>query len=206
MIDNAPVVSDVEGASDLEYHEGETGESDDSGSEFKVDSDTEDEEIMVDAAIRSSLQTASDRVAGPSTRKVAGVSSAAMRRALAAERRLALMSAEVDCEFETPWDSPSDQSTSSEEEPLAASFKSKGKAGSRATKKVTPLSEDSKKIMTMSELRTARKEERMALLSARRANKKAERALISKLGRRLTHASLLHPLIFNSIYDYFRSG
>lgn len=209
MIDNAPDVSDVEGASDLEYDENEqmqTDESDDTGSEFKVDSDTEDEEIMVDAAIRSSLQTTSERVAGPSSRKVAAVSAAAMRRALAAERRLALMNTEVEFEFETPWDFLSDQSASSEEEPLAASSKSKGKVAPRATKKATPLSEDLKKIMTMSELRRTQKEARMALSSARRANKKAERALVSKLGRRLTHASLLFQLIFNSIYDHFPSG
>lgn len=199
MIDNASVISEAESASDFEYDEDEqtqVDESDDSGSEFEVDSDVEDEEIMVDAAIRSSLQTASERVAGPSSRKVAALSAAAMRRALAAESRLALSNAEVEFEFETPWDNPSDQSASSEEEPLAASSKSKGKVAPRATKKVTPLSEDSKKIMTMSELRIAQKEARMALSSARRANKRAERALISKLGRRLTHVSLPPRLIF----------
>lgn len=162
MIDNTSVVSDAEDASDLEYDENERmqlDESDDDGSEFEVDSATEDEETM--------------RPAG---------------------RRLALINAEVEFGFETSWD----QSASSEEEPLASSSKGKGKAGPRAVKKVIPLSEDSKKIMTMSELRAAQKETRKALLSARRANKKAEMALTTKLGRRLTHASLLLQLIFIS--------
>jgi hypothetical protein len=164
-------------------------ESDDSGSEFKVDSDTEDEKIMIDAAIQSSLQVASEHVAGPSSRKVAGLSAAAMRRALAVERRLTVMNTEVDFELENSGDYLSDQPTSSEEEPLAASSKGKGKVEPGATKKVIPLSEDSKKIMTISKLRAAQKEARKALSSARRANKKAENALVSELGRRLTHAS-----------------
>jgi DNA repair protein RAD16 len=165
VIDNTPVVSDAEDASGLEYDEGklmQIDESDDDGSEFEVDSDTEDEETM--------------RPAG---------------------RRLAIMNEEVEFGFQTPLNSLSDQSASSEEEPLASSSKSKGKAGPRATKKVTPLSEGSKKkIMTISELRAKQKEARKALLSARRANKEAEMALITKLGRRLTHVSLLPQLIF----------
>ena len=161
MIDNTPVVSDAEDASDLEYDENEQmqiDESDDDGSEFEADSDTEDEETM--------------RPAG---------------------RRLALMNTEVEFGFEIPSDSLSDQSASSEEKPLASSSKSKskGKARPKATKKATSFSEELKKIMTMSELRATRKEARKALLSARRANKEAEMALSTKLGRRLTHASLL---------------
>ena len=166
MINNTLIVSDAEDASDLEYDENEQmqiDESDDDGSEFEVDSDTEDEETM--------------RPAG---------------------RRLALMNTRVEFGFETPWDSLRDQSASSEEEPLASSSKSKGKAGPRVTKKVTPLSEDLKKFMTMSELRAAKKEARTALLSARRANKMAEMALMTKLGRKLTHASFLPQLIFIS--------
>lgn len=167
MIDNTPAVSDAEDASDLEYDENEQmqiDESDDDGSEFEVDSDTEAEEIM--------------RPAGS---------------------RLALMNAGVEFGFEIPSDSLSDQSASSEEKPLASSSKSKskGKAGPRATKKVA--SEVlKKKVMTMSELRAAQKEARKALLSARRANKEAEMALITKLGRRLTHASLQPYLILIS--------
>ena len=170
MIDNTPVVSDAEDASDLEYDENEqmqVDESDDDGSEFEIDFDTEDEETM--------------RPAG---------------------RRLALVNEEVEFGFEIPLDSLSDQSASSEEKPLASlsksKSKSKGKIGPRATKKVAPISEVLKKIMTMSELRAAQKETRKALLLSRRANKEAEIALSTKLGRRLTHASLLPQLIFVS--------
>jgi DNA repair protein RAD16 len=203
VIDSTPAVSGAEDASDLGYDEDEPiDESDDSGSEFKVDSDADDEEIMVDAAIRSSLQTASERIAGPLSRKAGGPSAASMLRAVAAERRLARMNAEVEFEFETPWHSLSDESVSSEEEPLAASPKGKGKVVSIPTKKVSPLSDNSKRTMTMSELRAARKKARSAFWSARRANKKGERALITKLGRKLTHASPLLQLIFNSDYNY----
>ena len=141
----------------------EIDESDDDGSEFEVDSDTEDEEIM--------------RPPG---------------------HQLALMSAELEFEFEIPLDSMSVRSASSEERPLASSSKSKSKdkAGSKATKKVAPIPEVLKNIMTMSELRAAQKEARKALLLARRANKEAEIALSTKLSRRLTHASLLSQLIF----------
>jgi hypothetical protein len=166
VIDNTPVVSDADDAPDLEYDENEQmeiDESDDDGSEFEVDSDTEDEETM--------------RPPG---------------------RQLALMNTELKFEFEIPSDSMSVQSASSEEKPLASSSKSKskGNAGPKATKKVAPIPEVLKKIMTMSELRAAQKGTRRALLLARRANKEAELALSTKLGRRLTHASLLPQLIF----------
>jgi hypothetical protein len=165
VIDNTPVVSD---ASDLEYDENEPMQidesDDDDGSEFEVDSNTEDEETM--------------RPAG---------------------RRLALMNAEVEFEFEALSDS-SVQSASSEEIPLASSSrsKSKSKAGPKATKKVAPIPEVLKNVMTMSELRATQKEKRKALLLARRANKKAEMALSMKLGRGLTHASFLPHLIFTN--------
>ena len=168
MFDNTPVVSDADDASDLEYDENQhmqIDESDDDGSEFEVDSDTEDEETI--------------RPAG---------------------RRLALTNAEVEFEFEIPSDSMSVQSASSEEKPLASSSKrkGKGKAGPKATKKATPISEVLKNVMTMSELRAAQKETRKTLLLARRANKEAEMALSTKLGRRLTHASLLLQFKLNS--------
>ena len=197
---STPAVSDAEDTSDPEHDEDELmeiDESDDSGSEFKVDSDAEDEEIMVEAAIRSSLHSASGSVAGPSSRKVAGISAASMLCAAAAERRLARMNAEIELEFEMPWDSPSSELSSSEEEPLATSSKGKGKVRCKPTKKIAPLSHDSKGTMTISELRAAQKEARSAFLSARRANKKEERALIMKLGRRLTHASSLPQSILN---------
>jgi hypothetical protein len=164
VIDNTPVVSDSDDTSDLEYDENEQmqiDESDDDGSEFEVDSGTEDEETM--------------RPAG---------------------RRLALKNAEVEFEFEILSDSMSIHSASSEEIPLASSSKSKSKARHKATKKVAPIPEVLKNIMTMSKVRVVQKETRKALLLARRANKKAELALSAKLGRRLTHASLLPQLIF----------
>ncbi|KAF8803919.1 hypothetical protein BYT27DRAFT_7195263 [Phlegmacium glaucopus] len=183
-IDGTPAISDAEGASDFEDDEDESmeiDESDDSGSEFKINSDVEDEEIMVDAAIRSSLQTASENIVGSSSKRVAGLNAASLRAAVAAERRLARMNAEF--EFETPSASQSDESSSEEEEPLATSSKGKGKG---VVPK--PTKKRSKGIMTMSKLRAARKEERSAFLLARRAMKKEERALATKLGRRLTHA------------------
>jgi hypothetical protein len=155
VIDNTPVVSDAEDASDLEYDENEIDESDDDGSEFEVDSNTDDEITM--------------RPAG---------------------RRLALKNAEV----ELSSDSLSDHSTSSEERPLALSSKSKSKG--KAGKKTASFSEESKQIMTMSKLRAAQSEARKAFLSARRANKREEMMLRTKLGRRLTHASLLPQFIF----------
>ena len=154
MIDNTPVVSDAEDASDLEYDENEPmqiDESDDDGSEFEIDSDTEDEITI--------------RPAG---------------------RRLAHINAEVEFGFSDTLDH-----STSEEEPLALSSKSKGKTGTRATKKAAPFSEDLKQIMDMSQLRAAQREARKALLSSRRANKREEMILRAKLGRRLTHASLL---------------
>jgi hypothetical protein len=163
VIDNTPVVSDAEDASDLEYDENERmqiDESDDDGSEFEIDSDTEDENEI--------------------TMRPAG-------------RRLAPMNAKVEFGFEIPSDSLSDHSTSSEEIPLASSSKSK----SRATKKAVPFSEE-KQIMNMSKLRAAQRGARKALLSARLANKREEMVLRTKLGRRLTHASLLPQLIFIS--------
>lgn len=178
----------------------------DDDSEFKVDSESEAEDIMIDAAIRSSLQTASEGTTGPSSRKAAVPSTASVLRAAAAERRLAHMNAEIEFEFEAPWDSISNQFSSEEEPLVASSSKGKGKAASRPTKKIAPLSDASKKFMTMTELHAAQKEVRTAALLARRANKKAERALILKLGRRLTHASSLLRLIFNSNLTAFCPG
>lgn len=197
MIDSTPAISDAEGGSDLERDEDEPmeiDESDDSGSEFELDSDVEDEEIMIDVAIRSSLQTFAERIAGPSSNVAS--STASMSHAAAAERRLARMNKQIEFEFETPEDSLGDQCMSSEEEPLASS-KDNSKVASRPTKKAIPLSDDSKKFMTMSEHRAAQKEARTAFLSARRANKREERALIAKLDRKLTHASSLPQIISN---------
>lgn len=168
MIDNTPVVSDAEDASDLEYDENEQmqiDESDDEGSEFKVDSDTEDEITMRPAGRRLALMNAE---------------------------------VEFGFEVPSDSMSDQSASSEEKPLASSSKSKIKRKAGPRATKKATPFSEELKKIMKMSELRAAQREARKALLSARRANKEAEMALSMKLSRRLTHASLLPQLIFIS--------
>lgn len=150
---------------------------------------TEDEEIMVDSAIRLSLQTAVSNGAGTSSGRTSGPSPAAVLRAAAAERRLArnkraLARAiekvneeeDVKDEDEAMLDSDSQSVLSlsgseSEEEPLA-----------KATKK-KPVTVRSKAVFSsFQELRELRKN----ALELRKELKKEERALMAKLGRRLT--------------------
>ncbi|KAF8898166.1 SNF2 family N-terminal domain-containing protein [Gymnopilus junonius] len=111
-----------------------------------------------------------------------------MLAAAAAERRLARWGQTVDIEDEEGLEyqeAGSDGSDeSSDEEPLSnrksTSFKS--------VKVSTSVQKSKAKSMTLSELRTAERERRKQYLSARRANKKEEREMVAKLGRRLTHA------------------
>ncbi|CDO74187.1 Glycosyltransferase Family 2 protein [Trametes cinnabarina] len=169
-------------------------ESDDSGSDFNPeeesvsdledDLDEDDEEVMVDAAVRESLQTArqdAEHAAGLSS---AGAGSskarpptnkAAALRAAAAERRLARAS-EVDViDLTSDFEALSSESDS-EEEPL-----SKGKEKQAAKAKAA-------KSMTLTELRKARREERKEARLRRNATATEEAKLREELGRRLTYA------------------
>ncbi|KAF8966406.1 SNF2 family N-terminal domain-containing protein [Flammula alnicola] len=142
---------------------------------------------MLDAAVRISLQTASANGASSSSRiRITGPSPAAMLRAAAAERRLSRKNQTIDVDDYQEFDS--DDLDSSDEEPLANSAKGKDRQGSKPMKKKVPLSEASKGIMTVAQMRKAQREARSEFLSARNANKKEERRLIKKLGRKLTHA------------------
>ena len=177
-----------------EDSEPEIEESEDSGSEFEIDEeqDKEDQEIMLDAAVRLSLQTASPNGAGSSSKRAAGPNPAAILRAAAAERRLAMTHrAANDAEFNSDdldGIEIDEDGSSSDEEALS---KGKGKATAKPTKKIVPMSTTSENSMTISEMRQSQRAARKAFLSARRANKKEERALITKLGRRLTHVCFL---------------
>jgi len=183
-----PVASDDEEAVEdvLEYDEAvddsgddsaEIDESEDSGSEFhhseNEEYDSEDEEIMVDAAVRMSLQTISKDGAGPSSGKKIGPGTEAMIRAVAAERRLARQGNSDDEDFDIG------DLDSSDEEPLA-----KGKLVKKFDTDTAP------KSMTMSELKQQQRERRKATAFARMFIKKEERELVKRLGRRLTYVSL----------------
>lgn len=179
----------------LEYNEEpqEIEESDDSGSEFQVSDeeymDEEDEEIMLDAAVRESLQTVEPNGAGSSSsNSINGPSAAARLRAAAAERRLARKNKTIDVDdYEEAQSSGCELNafSSSDEEPLINSFRSKGQ-GEAMSQTTSPP-----KIMTVADLKRARREARQASRMGRNANKKEERALMKKLGRKLTHVSNL---------------
>ncbi|KAJ3505689.1 hypothetical protein NLJ89_g7288 [Agrocybe chaxingu] len=153
-------------------------ESDLSGSEFEPDDSEQDEEIMLDAAVRLSLQTLSQNGASSSSNRINGADTAAVLRAAAAERRLARNS-KFDVDDFVDYDTEDLDASSSEDEPLS---KGKGKA------KPAKVSSSVKKSMTISKLNRARRQERRAFSAARKENKKEERALVLKLGRSLTHA------------------
>ncbi|KAF9551556.1 hypothetical protein CPC08DRAFT_647581 [Agrocybe pediades] len=115
--------------------------------------------------------------AGPSSGiRANGPSEAALRSAAAAERRLARLGKNT--VVEDVIDSDRSDTESSDEEPL-----SKGKS----VKKVT-ITSSTKKPMTMAEMRQVNRQRRQAAAAERRARKQEERAMIRKLGRRLTHA------------------
>ncbi|KAI0366201.1 hypothetical protein BV20DRAFT_972087 [Pilatotrama ljubarskyi] len=171
-------------------------ESDDSGSEFDPEGDAadtdlldefdeDDEEVMLDAAVRQSLQTAreeDDRATGltsagaGSSKSRPPTNKAAALRAAAAERRLGRAQEEIDdVEFATESEAvPSE--TESEEEPLS---KAKGKQAAKPRQS---------KTMTLTELRKLRKEERKQARLRRNATAVEEAQMRKELGRRLTYA------------------
>ncbi|KAI0772507.1 SNF2 family N-terminal domain-containing protein [Trametes elegans] len=157
-------------------------EDDEGGSDFEEDFDEDDEAVMIDGAVRQSLQTAreeQDRASGlisagaGSSKSRPPTNKAAARRAAAAERRLAREKTIEVIDLTSESGAPSVLSES-EDEPLAT--KGKGKQVARPKK------------MTLSEMRAAIKEERKQARLRRNASAVEEAKMRQKLGRRLTHA------------------
>jgi DNA repair protein RAD16 len=65
---------------------------------------------------------------------------------------------------------------------------------SQATKKVVPIGADDEQNLSYTDYIAAKRRKRMASLSARRANRKEQRALMQQLHRRLTHVSWTYAL------------
>ena len=161
----------------------------------------DDEDVMMDAAIQASLDSArldngcnagmSSAGAG-SSRQHPPVNSAAALRAAAAERRLAKELQDDDASI-AEISSGSEVSLSEDEQPLAKG-KGKGKAKVSATMlKLIDTSEG--KIMTAAE----RRRERQLRRQEQSVLKMAERRLRTQLGRKLTYVSIAacswyHPL------------
>ncbi len=149
---------------------------------------------MLDVAVRMSLQTAlRNNGAGSSSGDATGLGRAVVARAVAAERRLAKRrkrtTASVDCSFGDEDDIFDASDSSSKEIPLSKG-KSKLAGTAKSAKKVAPYSTAAAKDdMSIDKWKKSQTEHRRSFLSARRANKKEERALVARLGRRLTHVS-----------------
>ena len=159
-----------------------------------------DEEVMLDAAIHESLQTARlDNASrnGVSSSSRASVSSnpAAVLRAAAAERRLARANQVIDVDDFQVIDvdelstlTESDAQSSSDEEALS---KAKGKGKSKTPKKsATVYDTISIKFMSITQRRKLNREQRKLAAASRRENRKEELAMIKQLGRPLTHVRL----------------
>ncbi|KAJ7179601.1 P-loop containing nucleoside triphosphate hydrolase protein [Mycena filopes] len=148
---------------------------------------------MLDAAIRLSLQRPD--VASSSSNKLISASPDAVRRARAAEARLAAAKRGVDDAVDDSQmlvddgdDSDSPLSDLSEDDvPLAQASGSRKKAAAGKKKKVTVRSTP-KKPMTMRDLRESRRKARAAARLARKPNQLEEDALRKELGRKLTYA------------------
>ncbi|GBE79098.1 DNA repair protein [Sparassis crispa] len=208
-----PAQEDVQSGEELSIDE-----SDDSGSEYQGSDDDElaqnepleasddddileeginDEDVMMDAAIKMSLDLArtvgkagSSSTGATLTTRSTSISKAAALRAAAAERRLGCQRT-MAVEDEAPDFLASDleesavkSSDESEEEPLA---KGKGK-GKGVARKVTVTDTSKPKNMTIAELRQVRREQRRKAKLMRGAHSKEEADLRLKLGRKLTHA------------------
>ncbi|KAJ7047850.1 SNF2 family N-terminal domain-containing protein [Mycena alexandri] len=202
----APVEDDATG---LEYDEDAALlESDDSGSEFEASSDEDEpmpshddleaddveDEIMLDAAIRLSLQR--PNVGSSSSSKLVSANPDAVLRARAAEARFAAAKRGVDDvvddsqmlvddDLESRESDLSTPPDSGDDEPLAEGSASCTKA---AGKKKTTVRSAPKKPTTLKELRKRRREARQAAQLARRPYHLEEQALRKELGRKLTYA------------------
>ena len=151
------------------------------------------DEIMFDAAIQESLQTAHlDQAAhsgiGSSSWPSASSNPAAALRAAAAERRLARANQAIDVNddalfmLEYPL-------SSSDEEAFVAKGKGKGK-GKASNKSATVRDSTSTKFMSISERRRINREERKLAAASKKGNRKEELALVKLLGRPLTYVRL----------------
>ncbi|KAJ7163829.1 SNF2 family N-terminal domain-containing protein [Mycena crocata] len=178
----------------LEYDEDvEMDESDGSGSEFVDSGDddlvpldvefSDDEDVMVDAAIHMSLE--SSNVAGSSSTRRAPVNSHALLRAMAAEARFAAAKRGVDNAVDdSAMLMDSDLSSVPDSDEDASLNKAKGRAGKGKGKAKVTVRSTPKKSMTVRELREQRRQTRIA----KRENHAEEAALRKELGRKLTHA------------------
>jgi DNA repair protein RAD16 len=151
--------------------------------------DESDDEIMLDAAIQESLQTARLDIAAhngtsSSSRQAMSSNPAASLRAAAAERRLAHSNQAIDVDdFEdTEFSLDSDVLSSSDEPQL----KTKGKGKSATVRDTTSI-----KFMSISERRKLNREQRRLATASRKANKKEELAMVKLLGRRLTYVHFM---------------
>jgi len=157
-------------------------ESDGSGSEFVVSDESEAEAVMLDAAIRMSLET-NRNTAGSSASKLLSPNPDAVLRAAAAERRLNRVN-DVD---DYPMSNDDDASLSESEDDVPLSQKGKG---AKKSKKGVTVYDTKKKHMTLAQMRKVKREERLQNNAERKALKAAERALRAELGRPLTYVSL----------------
>lgn len=228
-----------ENEDDLE--DAEIDESDDSGSEYEASDDDvvpegryqdndapedtfedslsakgiDDDEVMLDAAIQMSLDTARQdrsRAAGLSTagagssKSRAPINKAAALRAAAAERRL---KQDFDVDDFGMSDSETRSASSSEDEPLARGIGiGKGKGSkSKSKSKATMLKDitSSPKQMSIPELRRQRQERRRLARLAKGANKKEEAELCKKLGRKLTMVCFFLVRVFARTYVHLQA-
>ena len=153
----------------------------DSDSEFQPEEDEEDEKAMLATAVRLSLQTAGQiNEAGPSSVRVSGLSEVVRRRVVEAERRLTARRSDT-FGYST--------AEELEDDPSEEESQTKPAVISQATKKATSASAFDMSDISYGDFMAVQKRKRTAFLSARRANKKEERALMQKLRRKLTHVS-----------------
>lgn len=206
----------VEESTPSEEDDNEIVESDETGSEFAMsdeeedavqdsEADEEDDEIMLEAGIRESLQISSGKN-GESSSSAArrGPGGAAALAATAAERRLAkgrkavtvdaeefMMDADLNSDEESAMDSASG---SDSDVPLTGKGKGKAKAKGKGKATTQPeptwgaTAETVKKSMTMADLRRVKREEKNAKTQLKLYLRKKQRALARELGRPLSHS------------------
>ncbi|KAF5346937.1 hypothetical protein D9758_010160 [Tetrapyrgos nigripes] len=138
---------------------------------------SDDEDMILQAAIELSRrgEPETEGAGSSSGNTRSHINPEAVRRAEAAERRLAQGNSVVDDSAMDDLELRSLESGSEDEAPKVKG-KGKGKVASQ------------QKFMTVAEMRRARRRERQEATALRRATKKEERELVRKLGRKLTHA------------------
>uniref|UniRef100_A0A0W0GE17 Uncharacterized protein n=1 Tax=Moniliophthora roreri TaxID=221103 RepID=A0A0W0GE17_MONRR len=158
-------------------------------------SDSEDDEIMLNAAIQLSRDEMTlGTGTGPSSGKGRAANAEAVRRAEAAERRIAKQSrngfdvddAAMDIDDDNDDDTSDISSDDDSDEPLT--LKGKGKAKAKDKASVAKTADSGNKFMTLAQMRQARREEKRRLREENKSTKAEEKALKKKLGRKLTTA------------------